>query len=133
MKMLKRCLIVSLILCGPGLLVSFSQLSGPKTIGGSSPDYTSIADAVTALVAQGISGPVVFNIRAGTYTEQVTIPEITGASRTNTITFQSENLEPDSVLIQHTAEASGDNYIFKLDGTDHLILPYLIGSGVTIK
>ncbi len=69
----------------------FPQLSGVYTIGGTNPNYSTISQAVTALLSQGVSGPVTFNIRTGTYNEQVYISNIiTGASLTNSITFQAE-------------------------------------------
>lgn len=77
--------------------VSYAQLSGNYTIGGSSPDYVSISDAVNELQTNGISGPVVFNIRSSTYeenggTERVLYIEqqISGVSETNLITFQPD-------------------------------------------
>ncbi|MCC7429469.1 hypothetical protein IT568_01380, partial [bacterium] len=67
---------------------SFAQLSGTYTIPG---NYATFTDAVTALTTQGISGAVIFNVSPGVYAEQVGgttgIPEITGSSATNTITF----------------------------------------------
>ena len=52
--------------------ISFSgllraQLSGNYTIGGTTPDYATITDALTATQA-GITGPVIFNL--GAYTER---------------------------------------------------------------
>lgn len=77
--------------------VSYAQLSGNYTIGGSSPDYVSISDAVNELQTNGISGPVVFNILSSTYeenggTERVLYIEqqISGVSETNLITFQPD-------------------------------------------
>ena len=64
-----------------------AQLSGIKTIGPTG-NYTSFAAAVADLAANGLSGPVLFNVSAGTYSEQISIPAIAGASVTNTI---SEN------------------------------------------
>ena len=92
-----------------------APLSGTYTIGGSAPDYNSFADAVNALVAEGVSGPVIFNVRTGTYQEQVTIPSITGSSATNTITFQSESGDSTEVVLEHSS-GSSSNYTLKLDG-----------------
>ncbi len=76
-------------LFSPGL---FGQLSGSYTINGSSPtagtNYQTFTAAVSALSTSGVSGAVTFNVLAGTYTEQVVIPAISGASTTNTITFK---------------------------------------------
>lgn len=76
----------------------FAQpLSGIYTIGGNSPDFTTINAAVNTLEANGISGPVVFNVRSGIYetnggTERALhISQfISGASATNTVTFQTD-------------------------------------------
>jgi len=45
---------------------SFSQLSGTYTIG-SGGNYTAITSVVSDLVANGVSGPVTFNIIAGNF------------------------------------------------------------------
>ena len=53
-------------------------------------DYGTIQAAVDALKG-GIDGPVVINIKRGIYNENVSVPEIPGASEKNTITLQSES------------------------------------------
>lgn len=79
----------------------FAQpLSGTYTIGGSSPDYLQIGDAVQALDSLGINGPVTFNIRNGTYSEFVRIDSIAGISDTSWVTFQSETGDSSAVVIQ---------------------------------
>ncbi|HQW18850.1 MAG TPA: hypothetical protein PKZ48_12140, partial [Bacteroidia bacterium] len=66
--------------------------SGTYTINSALPtggsNYQSFTDAIQALSC-GITGPVVYNVVAasGPYNEQITIPQIDGASTTNTITF----------------------------------------------
>ncbi|HOJ05276.1 MAG TPA: right-handed parallel beta-helix repeat-containing protein [Bacteroidota bacterium] len=95
----------------------FSQLSGSYTIGGSSPTYATFAAAVAALSA-GVNGPVVFNVRSGTYPEQISIPSITGVSATNTVTFQSESGSPAAVTM--SLAPATNNYIVQLDGADYV-------------
>jgi len=68
----------------------FSQLSGTYTIG-SGGNYATISAAVSSLVSNGVSGPVIFNIRTGNYNEQITIDSISGVNSINTVTFQSES------------------------------------------
>lgn len=69
----------------------YTPLSGTYTVGGTTPDFATIADAA-AVLSNGVSGPVVFDIRPGTYTGQVKITgPVIGASSTNTITFQGNN------------------------------------------
>jgi hypothetical protein len=120
MNMIKKHFTVILLLVFPGMINAYSQLSDTKTIGGSSPDYATLSDAISALVSQGISGPVVFNIRAGTYNEQITIPYISNVSSTNTITFESESGDSVDVILTYTPTGSSDNFTVKLDGADYI-------------
>lgn len=63
----------------------------------------------------GVSGPVVFNVLAGTYIEQVNIPAIAGASATNTITFNGGTGNATTRIIQFTSAATSDNHTFRLN------------------
>lgn len=78
-------------------------LHGTYTIGGSSPDYATFGAAVSDLVSNGVCGPVVFNVRTGTYTETINITAITGVSATNTVTFQSETGTASDVTLQYAS------------------------------
>ena len=70
-------------------VIACNLLSGVFTVGDSTADYLTISDAVGAVGACGVSGPVTFNILPGVYNEQVSIPAIGGASAVNKVTFQS--------------------------------------------
>jgi hypothetical protein len=49
---------------------AFAQLTGTKTIGGTTPDYPTIRDAFNAVSSQGVVAPgVTFTIRSGVYNE----------------------------------------------------------------
>lgn len=96
----------------------FVPFSGTFTIGGSSPDYKTFNDAITALKSNSLCGPVTFKVRSGTYTEQITIPEISGASSTNTVTFTSESGDSTDVILQYGASGSSDNWVVLMDGAD---------------
>ncbi|MFM2207792.1 MAG: hypothetical protein RL213_1767 [Bacteroidota bacterium] len=100
----------------------FVPLSGTYTVGGSSPNYSRITNAVTALTTYGISGPVTFNMRPQVDTVRFTIPAITGSSATNTITFQSENGDSSSVILRFTSTDTSNlpNAVMTIDGTDYL-------------
>lgn len=100
-------------------------LNGTYIIGGSTPDYATLTNAVTALTTNGVSGPVTFNIIAGTYTEHVSIPLITGASATNTITFQSANQDSSTTIIRYNASGETANYVFELNGANYIRIRYL--------
>jgi len=99
-------------------------LSGTYTIG-SAADYTTIALAVSALHTNGVNGPVTFNFLSGTYTEYVTLNEITGASATNTITFQAGDGNANSVIWENTSNNYSYNYVLRLNGTDHVTLKHI--------
>jgi parallel beta-helix repeat protein len=73
------------------IAVTYTALSGTYTIGGANPSFRTIGQAVAALNCEGVTGPVVFRIRNGTYTESVVLNTIPGSSSTNTITFISES------------------------------------------
>ena len=105
-----------LLLCTPS--ASNAQLSGTYTIG-SGGNYASFSAAVTALTTSGVSGAVTFNVFNGTYNEQITIPAITGANSTNTITFQSNSGNPADVTLYFTP-TSGNNYVVQLNGADYV-------------
>ena len=83
----------------------FSQpLNGSYTIGGTSPDFTTLQDAANALKVNGVSGPVFFNIRPGTYmknggnnTVLVLDSIVAGLSESNRVTFQPDANEGGNV------------------------------------
>ncbi len=101
-----------------------TQLSGIYTLGGATPDYTTFTDAVNDLNAIGICGAVTFNVRNGTYNEKLLINQILGSSASNTITFQSETADSDSVILNTPSVDSTtvNNYLIRLNGTDYLTL-----------
>lgn len=94
-------------------------MNGTYTVGGSSPDFSSIGAAITALHQKGVCGPVVIHIRNGTYTERNEIQDIAGASSINTVTFQSETKQAGNVIIRSTNRSS-TCYIFRLAGAKHI-------------
>ncbi|MEA3446768.1 MAG: right-handed parallel beta-helix repeat-containing protein, partial [Bacteroidota bacterium] len=92
--------------------------AGTFTIGATG-DFATIADAATFMTNYGICAACVFNIQSGIYDGQVTL-DIGGTSAVNTITFQSMSGNPNDVVIQYAATGSGDNWVFKLNGTDYV-------------
>jgi hypothetical protein len=101
-------------------------LSGTYTIGGSSADFTTINKAVDALDSNGICGNVYFNIKGGTYNEQISIPTIAGTKPNRRIFFQSEIQDSTSVIIQWNS-GSNNNYIF------HVASPYITLRHLTLR
>lgn len=84
-----------------------AQLTGVKTIGGSSPDYATLAAAITALNSSGVgAGGVTFNLRDGTYPGGTAIASITAVGTSgNPIVFQSESGDS-SLVVVSSATAS---------------------------
>lgn len=93
-----------------------TALSGTYTIGGTSPDFFSLAHASTALSGYGVCGDVVFNIRDGEYKEYVTLNAIPGADSLNTVTFRSESSDSTAVTISSTYY----DYAIRLSGADYV-------------
>jgi hypothetical protein len=96
-------------------------LNGTYTInpsGSGATNFLSFSEAVTALQLLGVSGPVTFNVAAGTYTEKLTIPAITGASASNTITFDGGTGNASTRILQYTTSSTTD-YVVKLTGADY--------------
>ncbi|MDX1348638.1 MAG: T9SS type A sorting domain-containing protein [Putridiphycobacter sp.] len=94
-----------------------TSLSGSYTVGGTSPDYTDIVSAVNDLNSCGVSGPVTFNVAAGTYSGAAIIGDVIGSSATNTITFNGAGAATTTM----TYDGSGTEYAtLALDGTDYV-------------
>jgi parallel beta-helix repeat protein len=106
-----------------------AQLSGTKVIGTSPSDYTTFAAAVSALNSQGVNGNVIFNVKPNTYTERISINQISGAGPNKTITFQSLSGDSTSVTLQYASSGSAlNNYVIQLNGAD-----YITFKNMTIK
>ncbi|MBD81104.1 MAG: hypothetical protein CL840_19455 [Crocinitomicaceae bacterium] len=94
-----------------------TALNGTYTVGGLTPDYTTIADAIADLNAKGICGVVVFDIRPGTYTGLMKMGEIAGASATNTITWKGSGVSNTTI----SYAGNNTNYAtVELEGTDFM-------------
>ncbi len=98
------------------------QLSDTLIIGPVlSDDFASFSDAVAALNSQGISGNVVFQVRPGTYTERISINQITGAGPAASVVFQPLNGDSTSVRLQFpSSSSSANNYVIQLNGADYI-------------
>lgn len=97
-----------------------ASLAGVYTVGGVTPDFPDVVSAANALNQFGVCGPVVFNIRPGTYNQgTITLGNIVGSSTTNTITFQSETGNKSTTTITSAGAT------FALQNTSHLRLKNL--------
>jgi len=96
-------------------------MSGSYDIGGGANNYSTFGGAVSDLIANGVCGPVTFNVYAGTYPEQVDIPSIQGASPVNTITFRSQSKDSTSVILAYPSTGySPNNYVLALSGANYV-------------
>lgn len=93
---------------------------GIYTIGNTGCNYTSITKAFKAIGSNNINGPVTFLISSSYNLSSETFPiiigDINGTSSTNTIT-----IKPDKG-VNKTIENASSNCVFKLNGTDDLII-----------
>jgi len=87
---------------------------------GSRSDYSSFSEVANDLNSLGINGPVRFEVASGTYTEQLSIGEVTGSSGINTIVFESVTGDPADVVLQFEPQTDAYNYVVNLDGTDNI-------------
>lgn len=97
--------------------------AGTYTINGAMPtggtNFQTFADAISAMSC-GIAGPIVFNVSPGTYNEQVRIPQIAGASSTNTITFNGNGAS-----LVYSPSSFSDRHGIWFDGADHVTIDSL--------
>ena len=94
-------------------------LAGTFTVGGVSPDYTTISGAIADLVFSGACDTVVFNIRNGTYTEELDIPYVTIATGAVVI-FKSETNNPANVIITRNYTTGSNNRMIEITNASHL-------------
>lgn len=96
-------------------------LNGTYTIGGTAPNYSSLTAAIADLAAYGLCGPVVLDIRAGTYTESVDIPVLTGSSATNSLTIQGAGASTTKIVSRSATSFA----TIGIHGTDYLTIKNL--------
>lgn len=98
-------------------------LSGVYTInptGTGTSNFVSIQAALDKLNCGGVVGPVTFNIAPGTYTTQMDITNIAGASVANMIEFRSATGVASSVIITSSNSGANNNYTLRLLGAQGL-------------
>ena len=114
-------------------LTSFAQLSGSYTIdpnGTGTNNYTSFSAATSALSTSGVNGAVTFYVKQGTYTEQVSLGAYTGASATNTISFESDPTNTTNPIITFapTSSAATANFTLAFNNANYVKI-----DGLTIE
>ncbi|MCB0809314.1 MAG: hypothetical protein KDB96_08530, partial [Flavobacteriales bacterium] len=103
------------------------QLAGTYVIGPSATaDFATFNAALSRMLLCGISGPVVFEVEDGTYTERLVLPPVTGTSATNTITFRGQSLDSTLVTLEEAGGANlTNNFLVRYDGMDHVSFEHM--------
>ena len=83
-------------------------------------DYPTLTAALTAIASIGMDGAVTLAVENGTYTEQVTIPEISGAGAANTLTIRSVSGNYNDVTYQYNNALSQTQGVFTINGADYI-------------
>jgi hypothetical protein len=121
-------MVLTACLCVLSVTVMAAPLNGIYTVGGASPNYSTVVAAVSALNSNGVSGPVTFLIRNGTYTGKIQVNSISGINASRRVTFVSESNDAANVIIQNTATSSATNYVLRLNNAS-----YITFRAVTLK
>ena len=98
--------------------LSAAPMSGTYTVCSSGCDYSKIQDAVQDLNGDGVRGPVIIDIKAGSYNESLDINTIKGVSATNTVTFQGATTGRSYIYATST-------YIVDIQYADYVKFKYL--------
>ena len=84
--------------------------------------YPTLTAALQAISTIGMDGAVEIAVEPGTYTEQVTLPEISGAGAANTITIRSLSGKYNDVTYQYNNTLTAEKGVFTIDGADYVTL-----------
>ena len=115
---MKKIILLSLFLT---TLVNAVPLAGTYFINqDGSEDYNTIALAVADLTSNGISAPVIFKIRTGTYNEQIVINNISRTGAVNDRVVFKRATPSDTVIIKNPSQDSTFNFIFKLSAVKYI-------------
>lgn len=122
--------------------VNHSLSGGTYTIGSNAgDDFASFTEAVQAL-NNGICGAIIFDVKAGTYNENIEIGSIPGSSSTNTVTFKSLTGDSTSVILTSNLTAvklfgasfvSFENMTISTTGTSSVSAVEIIGGASDIN
>jgi len=111
-------------------------LCGTYTIGGADPDFESFSRVARTLNIAGITCPVTFIVRDGTYYDQFILGDIPGTSAMNTVTFRSESGDSTKAVLHIAEGALKYEPMIYLDGTHHVYfedLGFITGSSVSFN
>src|SRR5690606_38663211 len=76
---------------------------------------------IDAMKANGINGPVTFQLNAETFAERFVLPFVSGMSSSNPIVFESQSGNPADVVFTPAAAAdAASNYIARLSNAAYV-------------
>ncbi len=105
-----------------GTISVSTGMSGVYTINSTLPasatNYTSFSAAAADLTSLGVVGACTFNVAAGSYTDTVYLPAITGTSMTNTITFDGGDSA--TTTLSYNSAAVNQKAVILMDGADYV-------------
>ncbi len=109
--------------CVSGAVEGFVKagLKGTFTVGASDADYVDFKSVAQAL-AQGVEGPVTFEILDGTYSECLRINDVKGSSAEHPVVFRSKSGNRDAVKIAGKYVASDKDGIVQVKGSPYVVL-----------
>jgi hypothetical protein len=108
----------------------YAAVSDTVTIGGTSPDVATIADAVQALMLGGVLDSVHFQLRNGTYHTPQTILHRPGMNCSTPIIFESESGNPADVIWDNQGF---NTHTLVIDGADGLVFRNLTIKSVVLN
>ncbi len=101
------------------LTIVGSALAGVYEVGGLSPDFANLSDALDHLTYRGVFAPVEIHIHAGSYWEPVVVTSIPGASPVNTVSIVAADTLSSPPRIR---APQGNSVSLLLDGAHDVIL-----------
>ncbi len=104
-----------------GARMFMAPLAGTYTInpaGSGNTNFQSFSDAVAALDLLGVQGAVTFQVSASTYNEQVILTPVSGASASNTITFDGGTGNAATRILSYSAPQY--QAVVMLNGADYI-------------
>ncbi len=97
-------------------------MSGDFTIGGSSPNFTTIDSALRIAKYSGICGPIRFLLRSGNYNERLIFDSIRGVSAVNSISFISDPKNTKTPRVSYKATGPNDNNVILLKNISYVTI-----------
>ena len=84
-------------------------------------DYTNLNALLNNLTSSGVCGPIIVNLKPGTYTEQITLPGIAGLSETNFIKFVGTSTDNTQTILTFAPVAGAeDKYVVSMNGVTNI-------------